>query len=123
MALPFGVATAGPFTDIHPEGAYPDPAQAASTDPYTGFIARVQEKLAELGFAAGPANGDFGEKTQAALGQFQLAADLPVSGQLDDQTLAGLGVERDAAQASAGASADSASEEKPKEDSEAKPSS
>jgi hypothetical protein len=46
-----------------------------------------------------------------------------VSGQLDDQTLAGLGVQRDAAQASAGASADSAPEEKPKEESEAKPSS
>ncbi|HEY7241440.1 MAG TPA: peptidoglycan-binding domain-containing protein [Burkholderiales bacterium] len=117
------MATAGPFTDIHPEQAYPDPAQAASGDPYTGLISRVQEKLRELGFDAGPANGDFGEKTQAALGQFQLAADLPVSGQLDDQTLAGLGVQRDAAQASAGASADSAPEEKPKEESEAKPSS
>ena len=118
MALPFGAATAGPFTDIHPEGAYPDPAQAASTDPYTGFIARVQEKLGELGFAAGPANGDFGEKTQAALGQFQLSTDLPVSGQLDDRTLAELGVQREDAQASAGASA---SEEKPEQESEAKP--
>ena len=121
MALPFGVANAGPFTDIHPEGAYPDPAQAASTDPYTGFIARVQEKLGELGFAAGPANGDFSDKTQAALGQFQLSRDLPVSGQLDDQTLAELGVQREVAQASAGGSADSTPEEKPQQENEAKP--
>lgn len=119
MTLPFGMATAGPFTDIHPEAAYPDPAQAASTDPYTGFIARVQEKLGQLGFAAGPANGDFGEKTQAALGQFQLARDLPVSGQLDTQTLAELGVQREDAQASAGASADSAPEQKPEQENEA----
>ena len=117
MAPPFGVANAGPFTDIHPEGAYPDPAQAASTDPYTGFITRVQEKLGELGFAAGPANGDFGEKTQAALGQFQLSRDLPVSGQLDDRTLAELGVQREAEQASAG----STTEEKPAQETEAKP--
>jgi peptidoglycan hydrolase-like protein with peptidoglycan-binding domain len=121
-ASPFGLAHAGPFTDIHPEAAYPDPAQTASADPYTGLISRVQEKLRELGFDGGPANGDFSEKTQAALGQFQLASDLPVSGQLDEQTLAGLGVQRDAAQASAGASADSAAEEKPKQDGEAKPS-
>jgi len=117
-ANPFGVATAGPFTDIHPEGAYPDPAPAASTDPYTGFIARVQEKLGELGFAAGPANGDFGEKTQAALGQFQLARNLPASGQLDDATLAELGVQRDSAQstdASTGASSEPAPQPQPQQ--------
>ncbi|HWJ00348.1 MAG TPA: peptidoglycan-binding domain-containing protein [Burkholderiales bacterium] len=110
-------AGAGEFTDIHPEGAYPDPAQAASTDPYTGFIGRVQEKLRQLGFDAGPANGDFGAKTQTALGQFQLANNLPVSGQLDDRTLGVLGVQREDAQASAG----STTEEKPERESEAKP--
>jgi len=110
-------AGAGEFTDIHPEGAYPDPAQAASTDPYTEFIGRVQEKLRQLGFDAGPANGDFGAKTQTALGQFQLANNLPVSGQLDDRTLGVLGVQREDAQASAG----STTEEKPERESEAKP--
>ena len=92
---------AGEFTDIHPEGAYPDPAQAASTDPYTGFISRVQEKLRQLGFDAGPPNGDFGAKTQTALGQFQLANGLPVSGQLDDRTLGVLDVTRDIAEPAA----------------------
>jgi len=123
LAMPVAAALAGPFTDIHPEEAYPDPSQAASTDPYTGFISQVQEKLRQLGFDAGVANGDFGAKTQAALGQFQLANNLPASGQLDDPTLAALDLKRDSAQqpaaeATAGSSADPAvpqtrGEEKP----------
>jgi peptidoglycan hydrolase-like protein with peptidoglycan-binding domain len=54
----------------------------------------VQEKLRERGFYAGPINGDIGPNTQAALAQFQLSIPLPASGQLDDQTLAALGIER-----------------------------
>ena len=95
-------AHAGPFTSIHPEEQYPDPQVRASSDPYSGLISQVQERLRALGFAAGPVNGDFGTKTQAALVQFQLAASIPASGQLDDQTLSELGIERDT-QASAGA--------------------
>jgi peptidoglycan hydrolase-like protein with peptidoglycan-binding domain len=92
----------GAFTSIHPEEAYPDPQESIRPDPYSGLISRVQEKLRELGFDAGPINGDFGSKTQAALAQFQLSNDVAVSGQLDDATLAALGVERDG-QAAAGA--------------------
>jgi peptidoglycan hydrolase-like protein with peptidoglycan-binding domain len=121
LAAPLGAVAAGAFTALHPEEAYPDPTQTASADPYSGFISRVQEKLRELGFDAGPANGDFGAKTQAALGQFQLSRNLPASGQLDDRTLAELGVQREEAQASVGASADSVTEEKPQPESEAKP--
>lgn len=95
----------GPFTSLHPEEAIPDPPERMSSGPYAGFISRVQEKLRALGFDAGPVNGDFGYKTQAALAQFQLSRAIPAGGQLDDQTLAELGVERDAAPASAGASA------------------
>jgi len=64
------------------------------------------------------ANGDFGEKTQAALGQFQLARNLPASGQLDDATLAELGVQRDSAQstdASTGASSEPAPQPQPQQ--------
>jgi peptidoglycan hydrolase-like protein with peptidoglycan-binding domain len=113
---PPGAIAADPFTSLHPEEAHPDPSEKGSPDPYTGFISRVQEKLRVLGFDAGPANGDFGAKTQAALAQFQLSRTIPASGQLDDQTLAELGVARDA-QASAGASAEpvrSDAEHKPK---------
>jgi hypothetical protein len=84
----------GEFTAIHPEESYPDPQDPLSATPYSGFISRVQERLRALGFDAGPVNGDFNSKTQAALAQFQLANLIPVSGSLDDATLAELGVER-----------------------------
>lgn len=58
-----------------------------------------------LGFDAGPVNGDFGHKTQAALAQLQLSRTLPASGPLDDETLAELGVKREIAQAEASAGA------------------
>jgi peptidoglycan hydrolase-like protein with peptidoglycan-binding domain len=92
-AAPAFAAT--PFTSLHPEEAIPDPAQAVSAGPYTDFISRVQERLRELGFDPGPVNGDFGEKTQAALAQFQLSRTIPAGGQLDVQTLLELGVARD----------------------------
>ena len=92
---------AGPFTAIHPEEQYPDPQVRTDSDPYSDLISQAQEKLRSLGFAAGPVNGDFGTKTQAALAQFQLDSQIPVSGQLDERTLAELGIERNA-EASAG---------------------
>jgi peptidoglycan hydrolase-like protein with peptidoglycan-binding domain len=107
LLAPLGAIAAGAFTSLHPEEAHPDPTEKNSPDPYTGFISRVQEKLRALGFDAGPVNGHFGGKSQAALAQFQLSRAIPASGQLDDQTLAELGVERDGADASAGASAGS----------------
>jgi peptidoglycan hydrolase-like protein with peptidoglycan-binding domain len=88
-------AAAGALTSLHPEEAIPDPPERVSQWAYAGFISRVQEKLRALGFDPGPVNGDFGEKTQAALAQFQLSSAIPASGQLDDQTLAELGVTRE----------------------------
>ena len=76
----------------------------ASSDPYTGFISEVQQKLREFGFDAGPVNGDFGPQTQAALAQFQLSRTIPASGQLDDVTLQELGVKRQEEGAAAGGS-------------------
>ena len=107
LFAPLTAIAAGAFTSNHPEEALPDPTGQPSQDAYTGFIGRVQEALRAQGFDAGPVNGDFNEKTQAALAQFQLSLTIPASGQLDDQTLAELGVARDDAQASAGASASS----------------
>lgn len=97
-ALLFGsplAIAADPFTSLHPEEAHPDPERPVSQDQYFGFISQVQEKLRSLGFDAGPVNGDFGAKTQAALAQFQLSRIIPASGQLDDPTLAELGIARD----------------------------
>jgi peptidoglycan hydrolase-like protein with peptidoglycan-binding domain len=123
LLTPFSTLGAGAFTSLHPEEAYPDPVGQPSADPYSGFITRVQEKLREAGFDAGPPNGDFGAKTQAALTQFQLSRSVPASGQLDDQTLAELGVQREAAQASAGATTEpsGSTEDKRESDSGAKP--
>ena len=83
----------GAFNEIHPEEAYPDnlPRLTAEGDD-SDLIRKVQRRLRDRGFDAGPANGDFGAKTQAALAQFQLAQNLPVSGGLDSPTLDALGV-------------------------------
>lgn len=110
ILAPSVASAAGAFTSLHPEEAYPDPAQPGSSDPYTGLISRVQERLRQLGFDAGPVNGDFSAKTQTALGQFQLSSGLPVSGQLDDQTLGVLDVTRDMAQPPAEAASGSTAE-------------
>ena len=96
LLAPLAVHAAGAFTSLHPEEAIPDPVGTVAPGPYSGMISRVQEKLLELGFDAGPVNGDLGEKTQAALAQFQLSRIIPAGGQLDDRTLAELGVEREA---------------------------
>ncbi len=104
LLAPLAANAASPFTSLHPEEAIPDPVERSSPGPYTEFISQVQRKLLELGFAAGPVNGDFGAKTQAALAQFQLSRAIPAGGQLDDQTLAELGVARDDAGAGASAS-------------------
>ena len=89
-------AQAGALTSLHPEESIPNGVGTVAPSPYSGLISRVQEKLREHGFDAGPVNGDLGEKTQAALAQFQLSRTIPAGGQLDDQTLAELGVEREA---------------------------
>ena len=99
-----------PFTSIHPEEAYPDPQLPAYFDPYADLISQVQRKLRERGFDTGPVDGDFNSKTQAALAQLQLSAGIPVSGQLDDATLAELGVERE--QAAAGGTGEAAAGER-----------
>ena len=85
------------LSDMHPEEAYPDPSPAAaapaSQGPFSDLFKQVQEKLNQLGFDAGPANGQFDSKTQAALAQFQLSWPLPASGSLDAATLRALGVQ------------------------------
>ena len=102
VIAPLGAHAQSAFTALHPERQYPDPPAQASAHPYSELIIRVQEALRARGFDAGPPNGDFGAKTQAALAQFQLSNTIPASGQLDDQTLAELGVDRGLRQASAG---------------------
>lgn len=100
LAMPLGALAVDTFTSLHPEEAIPDNTGRVSPDRYTDLNMQVQEKLHALGFDAGPVNGDFDSKTQAALAQFQLSRNLPASGQLDDRTLAELGVNNDLVQGS-----------------------
>ena len=85
-------------TMSHPEEQYPDdlPPLASPEGPFKEFFQQVQAKLHQAGFNPGPVNGSFGIKTQTALGQFQQANGLPVSGMTDAPTLLALGLERPA---------------------------
>lgn len=95
LLAPLAVS-AGELTSLHPEATYPNDAPPlTSPGDYSDLIRQVQERLQAFGFDAGPANGDFGAKTQAALAQFQLARDLPASGMLDPRTLDDLGIRAD----------------------------
>ena len=91
-ALVMGASSAAladrPVGAMHPEESIPDNLpRLTSPGPYDEFTKQLQQKLNALGFDAGPANGAFGEKTQAALAQFQLATLLPASGMPDARTL------------------------------------
>jgi peptidoglycan hydrolase-like protein with peptidoglycan-binding domain len=59
-------------------------------------IRLVQKKLQVLGFYKGQVDGASGSMTNAAIRRFQLAQNLKVTGELNHQTLAKLGVDRQA---------------------------
>jgi peptidoglycan hydrolase-like protein with peptidoglycan-binding domain len=103
-----------------PQEAQQQPqAQQPEAGRYTELNRRVQEALRQRGFYDGPVNGEIGPNTQAALAQFQLSLPMPVSGMLDDSTLAALGVEQPTS-ATAGGSAEAAAAAQPvAQDSEA----
>lgn len=58
----------------------------------SGTLAKVQAKLAGLGYYKGPVDGNFGPLTTQAVEQFQGDNSLPVSGRLDLKTLSSLGI-------------------------------
>ena len=55
-------------------------------------LVRAQARLARLGYYPGPVDGDFGPMTSRALRSYQIDYGLPVTGRLDSQTRASLGV-------------------------------
>jgi peptidoglycan hydrolase-like protein with peptidoglycan-binding domain len=69
-------------------------------------VKQAQEKLSAAGHDAGAADGKMGPKTQAALKEFQQSKGLQASGQLDQKTVAALGVSSSGSSSSAGASSD-----------------
>lgn len=56
-------------------------------------VRQIQEKLNERGYDVGPVDGNWGQKTQRAVMNFQEAQGLEATGQLNRSTLAALGVE------------------------------
>jgi peptidoglycan hydrolase-like protein with peptidoglycan-binding domain len=64
-------------------------------------IRKAQATLNDRGFRAGPPNGVLGERTSAALREFQKSENLSVTGRLNPRTLAALGIPDDAASAGA----------------------
>jgi hypothetical protein len=60
-------------------------------------IPEVQRALNDAGFDAGDVDGILGPRTQAALRRFQQSQQLEVTGDLNDRTLAALGLHGDAA--------------------------
>jgi peptidoglycan hydrolase-like protein with peptidoglycan-binding domain len=94
ISFPAAALAGREFSSNHPEEQYPgNLAPLTSGGPYEELLKQVQEKLRAHGFDAGPANGTYSTKMQAALAQFQLASSLPASGALDDATLFELGVD------------------------------
>jgi peptidoglycan hydrolase-like protein with peptidoglycan-binding domain len=75
-------------------GAQQGQAQAGHS---AEVIKRVQEKLAAAGHDVGPADGIIGARTRQGLQAFQQAKGIEATGQLDQRTLAALGVDAAAA--------------------------
>jgi Putative peptidoglycan binding domain len=64
--------------------------QAAVTAPSTSTVIAVQHKLAQLGYYHGQVDGIAGPETQKAIRWFQSTDKIPVTGQINDQTLKAL---------------------------------
>ena len=58
----------------------------------SGQIRQVQQALDQKGFKAGRSDGKLGPETKQALQSFQQSQGLQVTGQLDQQTMAKLGI-------------------------------
>ncbi len=68
-----------------------DGATALEADPE--LVRQVQQKLAEEGYLQGGVEGRFDDATREALGRYQEQRALRVTGEIDRETLASLGVE------------------------------
>jgi peptidoglycan hydrolase-like protein with peptidoglycan-binding domain len=77
-------------------GVQPDTTSAAAVRPVNvygaGTIRKVQQTLNNRGFEAGPADGTMSAQVQAAIRDFQKSENLEPTGQLNEQTLAALGM-------------------------------
>src|SRR6266496_539129 len=101
-------STALPRTTTPPSSALPEriaiPQQRPVTPkPPDDTVRRAQEALERAGYEIGTPDGQLGPRTIAAIKRFQTDRYLSVSGQLDDVTLAALGVSNSSTGASTAA--------------------
>ncbi len=62
--------------------------------PKPEFVRQAQRALRDLGYSPGPIDGIVGPQTHAALSKYQEAENLPVTGELDLETMARLDIYR-----------------------------
>jgi peptidoglycan hydrolase-like protein with peptidoglycan-binding domain len=74
------------------EQAAPEPRTSGNGEARAMLVRRVQERLAQLEFDVGPVDGQLGPRTAAALRQLQIIHGLPVTGRVDNATLAALDI-------------------------------
>lgn len=82
-----GVALVGEVVKLNYKGGNTITATRQAGD---SGIKEVQERLTELGYSPGTADGIMGSRTAAALGLFQDSQGLPVTGTVNQQTLEAL---------------------------------
>ena len=88
-------------------GAAPQPAQPGASQGVAAItlnedqVRQLQQALNDNGFDAGEVDGVFGARTRAALSRFQSKAGLQPTGQMDQQTLALVGLSGQAQQPAA----------------------
>lgn len=73
-------------------GAGATPQKPATVRPSDEVVRHAQEALDRAGYTIGSADGQMGSRTVAAIKRFQADRYLPVSGQLDEATVAALGI-------------------------------
>jgi peptidoglycan hydrolase-like protein with peptidoglycan-binding domain len=94
-ALAAGDYSSPPQRQSESQGAMPESqsrpqrAQAQSS----GVVKQVQQELKQKGFDAGPVDGRWGPMTEKGVKQFQKSQNIQASGQLDERTLAALGIQ------------------------------
>lgn len=78
--------TSGQQTSAAPAATVEEKALSAD------FIRDIQRRLSQRGYDAGPVDGIYGDTTQQAMRKFQRDQSLRSSGQVDEQSLAALGM-------------------------------